>query len=101
MNLRPCLALALAAALTAAFILVGILLMSIWAAILIVFSVTSMLIQLLGVMTLLEIKLSAIPAVILVLSVGLGVCFTVHISLVSSLILNMHCVHDKLTMFYC
>lgn len=94
MNLRPCLALSLACGLGAAFVLVGILLLSIWAAILVVFSVITILIQLLGVMTLLGMKLSAIPAVILVLSVGLGVCFTVHISLVNIFFkfLNFGCV---------
>lgn len=83
MNLRPCLLKALAFALIAAFAMVGTLLLSFWAALLIVFSAAAMLIQLLGVMILLGIKLSAIPAVILVASVGIGVCFTVHVSLVS------------------
>lgn len=83
MSLRPCLLKALAFALTAAFLLVGTLLLSVWAALLIVFSAVTMLIQLLGVMIILGIKLSAIPAVILVASVGIGICFTVHISLVS------------------
>lgn len=83
MNLRPSLILALACALGAAFILVGLLLLSVWASILVVISVGMILVQLLGVMILLGIKLSAIPAVILILSVGLGVCFTVHMSLVS------------------
>lgn len=83
MNLRPCLLKALGFALAAAFLLIGLLLLSVWAALLIVFNAVSMLIQLLGVMILLGIKLSAIPAVILVASVGIGVCFTVHVSLVS------------------
>jgi len=83
MNLRKCLGLAIASAIGTAFVLVGCLLLSFWGAVLVVFSVVAMLIQLLGVMMLLGIKLSAIPAVILVLSVGIGVGFTVHISLVS------------------
>lgn len=83
MSLRPCLMMAIGCALAAAFVLVGILLLSFWAAALVIFSVVTMLIQLLGVMILLDIKLSAFPAVILVASVGLGVCFTVHIILVS------------------
>lgn len=86
MNLRPCLLKALAFALIAAFSLVGSLLLSVWAALLIVFSAVTMLIQLLGVMIILGIKLSAIPAVILVASVGIGICFTVHISLVSLIV---------------
>lgn len=83
MDLRQNLLISIACAFGAAFILVSLLLLSGWAALLVVCSVLSSLIQLVGVMLLLDIKLSAIPAVILVLSVGLGVCFTVHISLVS------------------
>lgn len=83
MDLRQNLVISIACAFGAAFVLVSLLLLSGWAALLVVASVLSSLIQLVGVMILLDIKLSAIPAVILVLSVGLGVCFTVHISLVS------------------
>lgn len=82
-TLRTYLSLIILCALCAAFICVGILLLSLWAASLIVFNAVATLIQLLCIMTLLDIKLSAIPAVILVLSVGLSVCFTVHVSLVS------------------
>lgn len=88
MNLRPCLLKAIGCALVAAFCLVALLLLSVWASILIVFSIVTMLIQLLGVMILLGINLSAIPAVILIASIGLGVCFTVHVSLVSLLLLG-------------
>jgi patched 1 len=83
MSLRTYLLMALGCAISAAFILVGVLLLSIWAAILVVLSVIIMLVQLLGMMVLLEIKLSAIPAVILVASVGIGISFSVHVSLVS------------------
>lgn len=83
LNLRTFLALIILCALTAAFVFVGIIMLSFWAAILIVFNSIATLIQLLGIMIFLNIKLSAIPAVIMVLSVGLSVCFTVHISLVS------------------
>ncbi|XP_049539908.1 LOW QUALITY PROTEIN: protein patched [Anopheles darlingi] len=79
MNLRPCLLKAIGCALVAAFCFVALLLLSVWGAVLIVLSVVSMLIQLLGVMTLLGIKLSAIPAVILIASVGLGVNYSVHV----------------------
>lgn len=82
MNLRENLTLALGAALGMAFILVAIALLSLWGAFLIIFCVVATLVQLLGLMTLLDIKLSAIPAIILVLSIGLSVCFTIHISLV-------------------
>lgn len=88
MDLRQNLLISIACAFGAAFVLVSLLLLSGWAALLVVCSVLSSLIQLVGVMLLLDIKLSAIPAVILVLSVGLGVCFTVHISLVSNKMVN-------------
>ncbi|XP_053962100.1 protein patched [Anastrepha ludens] len=81
MTLRCSLALILCISLIAAFILVSILLLSVWAAALVVFSVVASLIQIFGAMTILGIKLSAIPAVILILSVGMIVCLTVHISL--------------------
>lgn len=89
MDLRQNLLISIACAFGAAFVLVSLLLLSGWAALLVVCSVLSSLIQLVGVMLLLDIKLSAIPAVILVLSVGLGVCFTVHISLVSKKMTNL------------
>lgn len=82
-DLRTCLLLIIICALCAAFVCVGILLLSCWAAGLIVFNSLATLVQLLGIMTFLNIKLSAIPAVIMVLSVGLSVGFTVHVSLVS------------------
>ena len=52
-----------------------------------VFQVTvlaMMVVELFGFMGLLGIKLSAVPAVLLIVSVGIGVEFTVHISLVST-----------------
>lgn len=42
-----------------------------------------MTVELFGVMGLINIKLSAIPVVILIASVGIGVEFTVHIAMVS------------------
>ncbi|XP_039957123.1 protein patched [Bactrocera tryoni] len=81
MTLRWSLALILCISLVAAFMLISILLLSVWAAALVVFSVVASLIQIFGAMTILGIKLSAIPAVILILSVGMIVCLTVHISL--------------------
>lgn len=83
MDLRQNVLISISCAFGAAFVLVSLLLLSGWAALLVVGSVLSSLVQLVGVMSLLDIKLSAIPAVILVLSVGLGVCFTVHVSVVS------------------
>ena len=48
-----------------------------------------MVVELFGFMGLLGIKLSAVPAVLLIVSVGIGVEFTVHISLVSTRCVGM------------
>lgn len=42
-----------------------------------------MLVELFGFMGILGLKLSAIPAVILIVTVGIGVEFTVHVAVVS------------------
>ncbi|XP_075166747.1 protein patched [Haematobia irritans] len=81
MTLRSSLAMILCCCVVAAFILVSILLLSMWAAVLVIFSVLASLAQIFGAMALLGIKLSALPAVILILSVGMILCFTVHITL--------------------
>ncbi|KAH8399350.1 hypothetical protein KR215_008222 [Drosophila sulfurigaster] len=81
MTLRSSLALILACAFLAAMLLVSLLLLSVWAAVLVIITVLASLAQIFGAMTLLGIKLSAIPAVILILSVGMMLCFNVHISL--------------------
>lgn len=47
-----------------------------------------MTVELFGIMGLIGIKLSAIPVVILIASVGIGVEFTVHIALVRTLQTN-------------
>ena len=46
---------------------------------------TILLIELFGFMGIMGLKLSAIPAVILIVTVGIGVEFTVHVSVVSIL----------------
>ncbi|XP_064543470.1 protein patched [Drosophila montana] len=81
MTLRSSLALILACVLLAALVLVSLLLLSVWAAVLVIVTVLASLAQIFGAMTLLGIKLSAIPAVILILGVGMMLCFNVHISL--------------------
>ena len=53
--------------------------------------------ELYGVMGLLSLKLSAVPAITLIISVGVGVEFTVHICLVCpesfSFFFNLSCCH--------
>jgi len=83
MDLRSCLVIALMAALGASVIVVGILLLNMWAAVLVGLSLAAVVLQLLGIMGLCDIKLSAVPAVLLVVSVGIAVHFMVHICLVS------------------
>ncbi|XP_067002180.1 protein patched [Anabrus simplex] len=81
LGLRQSLGLALFCALLAVFLVIAILLLNFWAAALVVFSLAAMVLQLLGIMGVLGIKLSAIPAVLLIVAVGIGVHFTVHICL--------------------
>ena len=84
LSLRFYLLLALAAALTAVTVVITLLLMSPWAGAIIAIVLASIVGQLFGALGLLGIKLSAVPAVILILSVGMGVEFTIHILMVSS-----------------
>ncbi|XP_015587157.1 protein patched isoform X2 [Cephus cinctus] len=81
MDLRSYLGVALLAALGASIVVVGILLLNLWAALLVGTSLAGVVLQLLGIMGLTGIRLSAVPAVLLVVSVGIAVHFTVHICL--------------------
>lgn len=55
-----------------------------------------MTVELFGIMGLMGIKLSAIPVVILIASVGIGVEFTVHVALVSKMSHKNICVAIRL-----
>ncbi|XP_072766724.1 protein patched isoform X4 [Anoplolepis gracilipes] len=81
MDLRSCFGIALLAALGTSVIVVGILLLNMWATLLVSTSLGAVVLQLLGIMGLFDIKLSAVPAVLLIISVGIAVHFTVHICL--------------------
>lgn len=83
MDLRSWLGFALLTALGGSIIVVGVLLLNVWAALLVGISLASVVLQLLGIMGIFGIKLSAVSAVLLVVSVGIAVHFTVHICLVS------------------
>ena len=83
LGLRESLILALGCALIGVFLVVSILLLNCWAGLLVALTLASIVIQLLGIMGFLGIKLSAIPAVLLIVAVGIGVHFTVHICVVS------------------
>lgn len=82
MDLRSYLGIALLSALGASVAVVGVLLLNLWAALLVGTSLASVVLQLFGIMGLAGIKLNAVPAVLLVVSVGIAVHFTVHICLV-------------------
>lgn len=82
-SLRKSLTIAVALALAAVFIVISLSLLNIWTAVIITFVIAGMILQLFGIIGALDIKLSAIPAVVLIIAVGFGVSYTINISLVS------------------
>ncbi|XP_012681164.1 protein patched homolog 1 [Clupea harengus] len=80
-GLRHWFLLAVSVVLACTFLVCAILLLNPWTAGMIVFILAMMTVELFGIMGLIGIKLSAIPVVILIASVGIGVEFTVHIAL--------------------
>lgn len=83
-NLRFYLMLSLICVICGIFIVISLILMNPWMAIVVVAVLAMMVVELFGFMGFVGIKLSAVPAVILIVSVGIGVEFTVHITLVST-----------------
>ncbi|XP_069156937.1 protein patched [Procambarus clarkii] len=79
-KLRFYLVLALLAVLTAVFVVLTLVLMNVWAAALVVLLLATLVLQLFGVLGVLGVKLSAVPAVLLIVSVGVGVEFCVHVT---------------------
>ncbi|MGH0145805.1 UNVERIFIED_CONTAM: hypothetical protein FKN15_006278 [Acipenser sinensis] len=80
-GLRHWFLLAISVVLACTFLVCAILLLNPWTAGIIVFILAMMTVELFGIMGLIGIKLSAIPVVILIASVGIGVEFTVHVAL--------------------
>lgn len=80
-GLRHWFLLAISVVLACTFLVCAVLLLNPWTAGIIVFILAMMTVELFGIMGLIGIKLSAIPVVILIASVGIGVEFTVHIAL--------------------
>ncbi|KAM9791618.1 protein patched homolog 1 isoform X2 [Syngnathus typhle] len=80
-GLRHWFLLAISVVLACTFLVCALLLLNPWTAGIIVFILAMMTVELFGIMGLIGIKLSAIPVVILIASVGIGVEFTVHIAL--------------------
>ncbi|XP_044801021.2 protein patched homolog 2 isoform X4 [Bubalus bubalis] len=81
LSLRRCFLLAVCILLLCTFLVCALLLLNPWTAALIVLVLAMMTVELFGIMGFLGIKLSAIPVVILVASIGIGVEFTVHVAL--------------------
>ena len=83
-GLRFWLGVAVASVLAAVFAAVATVFVNAWLAAVVCVVVASIVVQLFGAMAVLDVHLSAIPAVIIILAVGLGVEFTLHICIVSS-----------------
>ncbi|XP_076041583.1 protein patched [Oratosquilla oratoria] len=79
-KLRFFLLLALLAVLVAVFLVLTVVLMNMWAAAIVVFLLATMVVELFGIMGIIGVKLSAVPAVLLIVAVGLGVEFMVHVT---------------------
>jgi patched 1 len=82
-NLHMLIGIALAGSIVVTFVLALIYLQSMSAAILVVLNAIFVFAQLFGAMLVLDVKLSAIAAVVLIASIGLSICFTANITLVS------------------
>uniref|UniRef100_A0A663EHJ4 Patched 2 n=1 Tax=Aquila chrysaetos chrysaetos TaxID=223781 RepID=A0A663EHJ4_AQUCH len=80
-GLRHWFLLAISILLACTFLVCALLLLNPWTAGIIVSILAMMAVELFGIMGLMGIKLSAIPVVILIASVGIGVEFTVHVAL--------------------
>ncbi|RMC19091.1 hypothetical protein DUI87_03695 [Hirundo rustica rustica] len=82
-GLRHWLLLSISVVLACTFLVCALFLLNPWTAGIIVVVLALMTVELFGMMGLIGIKLSAVPVVILIASVGIGVEFTVHVALVS------------------
>ena len=80
--LRRQIIIAISISLAVSFLAMAVLLFNIWAAAVIVLVLVMITVEVYGFMGLAGIKLSAVPAVTLILSVGVGVEFTVHMCMV-------------------
>uniref|UniRef100_A0A8C7LY28 SSD domain-containing protein n=1 Tax=Oncorhynchus mykiss TaxID=8022 RepID=A0A8C7LY28_ONCMY len=81
-GLRHWLLFSISVVLACTFLVCALFLLNPWTASIIVLVLSLMTVELFGMMGLIGIKLSAVPVVILIASVGIGVEFTVHVALV-------------------
>uniref|UniRef100_A0AAQ4QPB8 Patched 1 n=1 Tax=Gasterosteus aculeatus aculeatus TaxID=481459 RepID=A0AAQ4QPB8_GASAC len=87
-SLRHWLLLSISVVLACTFLVCALFLLNPWTAGIIVLVLSLMTVELFGFMGLMGIKLSAVPVVILIASVGIGVEFTVHVALVVCFLLT-------------
>ncbi|OQR76821.1 protein patched-like, partial [Tropilaelaps mercedesae] len=80
LHLRFYLAVAILLILAAVFIMVSLILFNLWSAVLIVLVLCSCVLQILGALHSLNMSLSAVPAVLIIISIGLGVDTVLHLS---------------------
>lgn len=85
LGLRFYLTLALASVLASTFLVVSVVLLNPWAATVVVVFLATMVVELFGFMGFVGIRLSAVPAVILIVTVGIGMEFVGHVCLVGVL----------------
>lgn len=83
-SLRQNLYLAVFCALGIVFLIVSVVLFNVWAAALVVFGGAAMTMQLLGTFGLIGIKMSSVPAVLLIVAVGINSHFVIHTCFVST-----------------
>jgi len=81
LTLRRHLLVALATVIGAVFVVISLLLLNPWASAVVVLVLTLLVVELAGLMGLAGLKLNAVSAVSLITAVGIGVEFTVHVSL--------------------
>lgn len=86
-GLRQYLGIAILCSLSAVFCIVFVLLFNFWAASVVVFGGAAMVLQLLGSFGIFGIRLSAVPAVLLIVAVGINVHFIIHTCFVSGIFL--------------
>ncbi|KAK4807185.1 hypothetical protein QYF61_024305 [Mycteria americana] len=91
-GLRHWLLLSISVVLACTFLVCALFLLNPWTSGIIVVVLALMTVELFGMMGLIGIKLSAVPVVILVASVGIGVEFTVHIALVCKTRKHFQCI---------
>jgi patched 1 protein len=86
LHLRSWISVGLVCILAAVFLAISLLMMNPWIAAISVVVIATIVVQWFGAMGILGIKLSAVPAIIVIVAVGLGVEFTAHICMVSRMI---------------